>query len=123
MKKVVEFMLPKKFFVAVSTLALLFLVSSCSGDSVSNEGKIKEDLISYSSNYFTTSETIDKVEILKRQTSKDAGTDFVWCKVESSDSGTAYVKYVLLNYTLYDKGGWISLLIFPLPLRKFASEY
>ena len=96
----------KIFTVTILALGLCVLFAGCSA-SVPGEKKIKSDIAVFGSGYISDSETIESVEVIKRQTLKDAKTDTVWCKIVSKDSEAEYHKQFILTYELYEKGGWI----------------
>ena len=90
---------------ALLTITFISLLSACSGVSVPNENKIKEDLENRI-DYYIGLEVIDKVEIVKRKTDDEAKEDMVWCQVESNDSKASYIRNFIIMYALYDEGGW-----------------
>ena len=100
----------KKYKSLLPTLIIVFvtaiLLSSCS-ESVPNESKIKTDLEETRVTNLFNSEGIDKIEVVKRNTDNDRKIDTVWIKIDSSDEEVAYIRYLRLDYQLYDQGGWI----------------
>lgn len=96
----------KTFISAIIMLILVISLAACSS-SVPNANKMKTDVEEHVLNFFSESETVDKVEIVKRNTEKDKKQDIAWCKLETHDDEAEYVKYYTLYYKLYDKGGWI----------------
>lgn len=95
----------KIYSIFLSVTALIMLLTGC-GNSVANEKRIQEDLISYTG-FLDDGEEIKRVEIEKRQTEKDKKVDTVWGRVTTEDGECSYEKEVVLTYGLYDKGGWI----------------
>lgn len=91
----------------LGVISAILLLSACTAVAVPNESKVEKDVEGVLNNNYSSSETIETVEIVKRKTEKNIKSDTVWCKVETNDEEALYVRYFTLYYQLYDKGGWI----------------
>lgn len=94
----------RNFMIALVICSIVFL-SGCVSEAP-GEAKIKEDIYS-ADGYMTTNAIIKTVGIEKRQTNKQEKSDTAYCKVVSQTESLKYTSFYKLNYTYYDKGGWI----------------
>lgn len=97
MKKIKRIML----FVCMLIVCAMGLCA-CAG--VPKEKEVITDIEEVLKESLGDAEKIDNIEILQRNTEKDAKTDTIYCKVDSSSSDAAYQKYYVVLYHLYDDG-------------------
>ena len=95
----------KKIGLLIGIAFMAVLMAACAGKTKS-EKDIAKDL-SESDLLLAEGLKIENVEITQRKTDKKDKKDLIYADLSGSANGTAYTFSYILEYTYFDKGGWI----------------
>lgn len=92
-------------------LGTLLVLTGCGGPKPADEKQLQADVEAYEGYASWGAETKD-LEVVKRQTNEDAGTDTVWVTVTGETESCTVTRSFQMEYELYNDG-WMLEDIFP----------
>ena len=92
----------KHIVINIFLMLASIILTACSPQNMT-ESEIEADFTGTIRNILPIEESLDHFEIINRETDKDNQTDTIWCRAESHDDDTAYVRFYEIKYQLVDK--------------------